>query len=119
MSRRTAYDFTVKEEIWPVVENWAKETGFRLKESRQSRKLYQKGHGILVAPMMLEITKTEEKVYLEAWVMLNFFIRLSVLFMVPSEMGIESGGFRLVAPRKIARNAVNKLLSKLGQPVIP
>jgi hypothetical protein len=34
-------------------------------------------------------------------------------------MGIESGGFRAVLPRSIARNAINILLNQLGQPSIP
>ena len=119
MSRRTIRDFSAKEEIWPVVEGWAKETGYRLRESEQSQRLYQKGHGILVAPMMLKISQTEEKVHLEAWIRAGLFVRLMALFIIPSEMGIESGGFRGVAPRRIARKAVNKLLERLGQPLIP
>jgi hypothetical protein len=34
-------------------------------------------------------------------------------------MGIRSGGFRLAVPRRIARQAVNRLLEKLGQPLVP
>ena len=119
MGRRTVRDFAVKEDIWPIVEEWAKETGYRLKESDQSRRLYQKGHGILVAPMMLEVSQTEEGVHLEAWIKADIIVRIIGLFMIPAEMRIESGGITGVAPRKIARGAVNKLLKKLEQPAIP
>ena len=47
---------------------------------------------------------------MEAYVRTNFFVRLFALFLVPEEMGVESGGFKLVAPRKITRTAVNTLL---------
>jgi hypothetical protein len=37
---------------------------------------------------------------------------------MPTDMGIESGGFRGVLPRSMARTSVNKLLAELGQPPI-
>jgi len=49
---------------------------------------------------------------------LNFLVRLMALFMLPKRMGVESGGFRGVLPRKIGRQAVNKLLQKLAQPPV-
>ncbi len=114
MSRRTVCDFTADKEIWTVVEGWAKETRYRLRESDQSQRLYQKGRGILVVPTMLEVSQTKEKVHLEVWIRANLFFRLTALFLIPSERGIESGGFMWVAPRRVARRAVNKLLEKLG-----
>jgi hypothetical protein len=38
-----------------------------------------------------------------------------VLFILPQEMRIESGGFRMVIPRMLARDALNKLLPQLNQ----
>ncbi len=49
---------------------------------------------------------------------MNILVRLSSLFMLPKQMGLESGGFRGALPRKIGREAVNKLLERLGQPPI-
>ena len=57
-------------------------------------------------------------VHLETWVHVNFLVRLMALFMLPKRMGVESGGFRGVLPRKIGRQAVNKLLQKLAQPPV-
>lgn len=119
MTSRTIRDFGVEAEIWPTVAGWAAETGFRLKESSDSQRLYQKGRGFLVAPMMLEISSAAGQVHLEAWVRANVFARLMALFLIPAEMGVESGGFRMVAPRRIARQAINKLLERLGQSPIP
>jgi hypothetical protein len=46
---------------------------------------------------------------------MNLFVRLMALFMLPKQMSVESGGFRGALPRKIGRQAVNRLLEKLGQ----
>jgi hypothetical protein len=101
------------------VEGWGRENSFNLKETSPTNRLYQKGIGFLVAPMMLQASCNGEQCTLDAWVRVNVLVRLMALFIISSEMSIESGGFRLVAPRSIARNAINKLLVKLGQPQIP
>jgi hypothetical protein len=44
--------------------------------------------------------------------------RLCALFLIPTDMSIESGGVKGVLPRTMARNAVNNLLAQLGQPPI-
>jgi hypothetical protein len=119
MDQRTRLCFVQNGNIWPQVEPWAASNGFNLKSSSGTERLYQKGTGFLVAPMMLSIGQTDGKIVLEAWVRCNLFIRLSSLFILPPEMGIQSGGFKAVLPRSIARNAVNVLLQQLGQPPIP
>jgi len=42
-----------------------------------------------------------------------------VLFVIPAEMELKSGGFRMVVPRKYGLEAVNKLLAQLQLPLIP
>lgn len=119
MSNRTTRTFRYDNEIWPVLEKWAKENGFRLKSSSKSERLYQKGDGIWVAPMMLSVEQIGKEVTLEAWVRLNFLYQIMTVFLSPTEVGVESGGFLMVTPRRIARNAINKLLFQLGQKTIP
>ena len=85
---------------------------------RGSEVLYQKGMGILTAPMMLTLKNDGQDTIMESWVQLDILTRLMTLFLLPNEMGIESGGLRLVVPRSIARTATNKLLEQLGQPLI-
>lgn len=119
MAKRTTLDFPFAGDLWGTLEPWAKENGYQQQQGDASRRLYQKGVGFLVAPMMLEVRQEDGQVHLEAWVRCNLFVRLMSLFMLPAEMGIESGGFRAVLPRNIARSAVNKLLPQLGQPAIP
>ena len=119
MGKRTVRDFKVAGDFWLTVDEWAKDTTFTLKESTATKRLYQKGHGMLVAPMMMEIRQTDLGLHLEAWIRANLFVRLMALFILPPEMGIESGGIRGVVPRRIARTDVNKLLTTINQPPIP
>ena len=119
MDRRTIIEFAAALDIWPVVDGWAAANGFRLKQSGGAERLYQKGYGFWVAPMMLKIGTQGALIHLEAWVRANLFARMLALFILPSEMAIGSGGFRGVLPRTIAREAVNRLLVQLGQPPIP
>ena len=119
MNPRTIRDFTTDTNLWSIVDAWAQQSGYRLKESLPTSRLYQRGHGFLTAPMMLSISQTGNQVHLEAWIHANLLARLMALFLLPAEMGIESGGFRAVVPRNIARGAVNQLLAQWGQPPIP
>jgi len=121
MNTRTYRDFTASTSIWPIVDEWAAGSSFRLKQQQtgQATRLYQRGYGLLTAPMMLQISQTGDKAHLEAWISVGTLSRLMALFLVPAEMGIESGGFKLVVPRNVARGAINKLLVALSQPPIP
>ena len=119
MNKRTTFRFESAGDIWPIVEKWANENEFSQKESRGHERLYQKGAGFLVAPMMLKVRHENQETNVEAWIRANIFVRLMSLFILPSEMGIESGGFRGVLPRNIARKGVNMLLAQLNQPPIP
>lgn|SRR5574341_1824651 len=118
MNTRTVRDFPASADVWPIVETWAKESNYSLKTQTGSTRLYQRGQGFLTAPMMLEISQGGGQVHLEAWISVSPFMRLFALFLIPAEMGIESGGLQLVIPRNMARGAVNKLLNQLQQPSI-
>ncbi|MDY6966629.1 MAG: hypothetical protein SVM80_11815 [Halobacteriota archaeon] len=114
---RTVMDFEIGEDIWSIADNWAEETYFRVIESDESRRLYQKGSDIWSIPIMLEIQETEGKIHLETWMRTN--PRNPYTFSLPSEMSIESGnGIVMTGQRRIARNAINELLEQLGQPKI-
>lgn len=118
MNHRTRIVFEAEQNFGQVFEDWAKECRFRLKKEIHGTKVYQKGVGFLVAPMMVSVRKEQGKVHLEAWVRCMLFVRICALFLLPREMGIESGGFRLVFPRKILREQVNSLLHRLSKPLI-
>jgi hypothetical protein len=116
MNTRTAVEFKMQSDIWPVIEQWAQAENFAMKESLVlTSRLYQRGSGFMTAPMRFQATTSGDTARLEMWVYVPFFNRLSALFLVPEEMGVESGGLRLSVPRNIARKSFNKLLAHLGR----
>ena len=119
MNTRTKVSFQANGDIWPLVDGWASANGYNRRAPSGSERLYQKGTGMLVAPMMLSIRQDGAVTTLEAWVRCNLFMRITSFFILPAEIGIASGGFKAVLPRKIARDAVNGLLHQLGVPLIP
>ena len=119
MADRTIIEFNHTGDVLPVVEAWAKQNGYKLNGNEGTARVFKKGTGFLVAPMLLSIEASSGRVRLQAWVRFNLLARMQTLFMLPKEMSIESGGFRGSIPKKMARTAVNKLLGQLGQPEIP
>jgi hypothetical protein len=118
MNPRTVRDFEYSGDSRPIVDAWAVENGFRLLDGTGAARLFQKGHGFWTAPVRFEASQEGSKVHLETWIPMNLLVRLMALFMLPKQMGVESGGFRAALPRKIARQAVNRLFEKLGQPPV-
>ena len=119
MAARTIRDFQVGFDVAPLVDAWAADQhyGFR-GVSPDGTRNYQRGNGILTGAMPFSIRQNGPQVHLEAWIHANLMARISALFLIPSDMGIESGGMRGVLPRNIARGSVNVLLAQLGQPPI-
>lgn len=115
MEARTTREFSYKEDIWPVVEKWAGQNSHREISRGPNSRLYKRGFGFWTAPTMLEATQEGSTVRLQVWVKAGVFARLLTLFILPAEMGVESGGFKGVAPRSIARKAANILLKELSQ----
>ena len=101
-----------------AIESWATANDFRQKSAAENEKTYQRGYGLLVGPTMLRIKSENHELVLEVWIRMNLFVRFLSLFILPREMGIESGGVRSVLPRTLARNLLNQLLTQLGQPLI-
>jgi hypothetical protein len=118
MDPRTIRNFDISGDTRPIVDAWAAENGFRLLEGTSASRQFQKCYGFWTAPIRLGISQEGSKVQLEAWVPINFFVRLMALFTLPKQMSVDSGGFRGALPRKMGRQAVNKLLEKLAQPPI-
>ncbi|BCR04232.1 hypothetical protein DESUT3_13010 [Desulfuromonas versatilis] len=115
MKRRTVCEFVRKAELWPLVDAWSGETGFRLWREEGDRRIYRKGAWLLTAPAFVEISQRQGRVRIEAWVKADFFLVLSLLSGRSAEAGIESGGLTAAVPRKRARAALNILLGRLGQ----
>jgi len=118
VSKRTVLDFRLQGDPWSTIDMWALQSDYQLKQGSGPNRLYQKGTGFLVAPMMVQLQQVDGQLHLEAWIRGTLFARIGSFFIIPAEMGIESGGFRAIIPRGIARGNVNALLNSLGQPPI-
>lgn len=118
MNTRTTLQFTYDGDIWPTIEQWAQLNGYKLKIANGEDRTFQKGTGMLVAPMMFRVVKEGSNITIEAWAYANTFVRVCALYLIPEEMHINPGGFVMSIPRKIARDAVNRLLRTLQQPEI-
>lgn len=115
MKSRTTREFVFNGDLWPLVDEWAAEAGFKTVVKEKNRRLFQRGLPLLVAPAVVEVRKRKAKVSLHAWVKADPYLILAVLTGKKAEMGIESGGMTAMLPRRRARHAVNVLLSKLGE----
>ncbi len=118
MEKRTNIQFTCNFNVWPSVERWALENKFNLKENNGAERLYQKGTGLMVAPSMLTIKQENQTVTMEAWLKIDFLTRLMSLFILPAEIGIQSGGAKAIVPRNTYRKQLNLFLERLGLPLI-
>jgi len=118
MEKRTTIRFGCGGDIYPAVERWAEENKFVLKENADAERLYQKGTGFWVAPSILRIRRENGQIVMEAYLAVNFFTRLMSLFILPSEIGIASGGMKAVVPRNMFRKQLNELLAELGAPPV-
>ncbi len=115
MKGRTVKEFPCPDDLWPQVEAWAAETGFTLDRQEKDRRVYHKGHWLVMAPAFVEIRREEARVILEAWVKADLYLIISLLSGKKSETGIEAGGLTALIPRRRAREAVNRLLARFGQ----
>lgn len=119
-SKRSTVTGTVNGDPWPAIDAWSKTSGFNLIEGAgTATRTYQKGSGLLVAPMKAAISVSGSALTLQAWVAPTFLARLFALFLIPAEMHVNSGGFKMVLPRNMARKPINELLGQLGLPLIP
>ena len=115
MKSRTVREFYYTGDLWSQVESWAAENRFNLHRRDAGRRVYRRGCWPLMAPACVEIRQEGERVILEAWVKADFFLIISLLSGKKPEVGIESGGITAAVPRRRAREAVNRLLSRFGQ----
>lgn len=117
MDAQTNFTVIKTDNFFQVIETWAKAEGWKLLGDKSDMKVknYQRGYGFWTAPMKLELVDKGSEVEAKAWIPANLFVRLMTLFIIPKQMGIESGGFKGVLPRKIARESINRLIESLGQ----
>ncbi|MGH8310754.1 MAG: hypothetical protein ACRETX_13285 [Steroidobacteraceae bacterium] len=119
-TKRSAVTFTLSGDPWPTIAVWAQRHKYLPRAPQTgSVKLFQKGSGLWTSPMRAQFTQRGDQIEMQAWVHNPLFARIMSFFILPAEMNVQSGGFRAVIPRNIARKAVNELLVEVGATPIP
>ena len=119
MALRTVRDFEVPLDVWKFVDEWAAEEKFEIISSEERSRVYRKIMGPLSPSAHVEISEKDGSVHLEAWMANTAPVRALRFFKVPPELGVESNGTKaLKVPRSVARDRINRLFVKLGQPLI-
>lgn len=113
----TVRTFQIHEPLLPIVEEWAKELGFEVLVE-ENKIFCEKGIGMMTSPVQVIMEETDGNVKFEAFLKVDAIAMFASLFMAPDEMHLESGDGQLFMERKFGRDKVNKLLEKLGQPLI-
>lgn len=121
MNHRTIRNFEVPPDFPSILGRWASEEGFVLLRHEGGTTVFRKQvlGGFWLPPMIVQIESVGTGVRLSAWVDGRSWRQLWGLFLTPREMALEKGGMRGSAPRKVAREAVNRLLEQVGQSPIP
>ena len=119
MAERSIRDFQAPFVVAPVADAWAGANGFALGDVEpDGSRHYVRGSGLLTGQMMCVVRQFGPHVRIEAYVHARTVARISALFLIPVNISIEPGGLKGGLPRKMCRDAVDKLLAQLGQPPI-
>lgn len=119
MNSRTVRDFQVPLDVWRFVDEWAAAENFEIINSGERSRVYRKLLGPLSPSAHVEISENEGSVHLEAWLANSAPVRALRFFSIPPELGVESNGTNALAvARAVARDRINRLFVKLGQPLI-
>jgi hypothetical protein len=117
-SSRTILDFSFNDDVYPILEKWATENSFFTHNGVEGAIECQRGGGVLMCPVLLQIKQTGNSVHLETWLKVDLLTEFTTLFNAPAQSAIDSNATLLWRERDIARLYVNKLLKELGQPPI-
>ena len=90
--------------IWPVVDDWAFENGFKLETPGDSRRLYVRKGEDSNSKINLAISQVGADVRIDVW----------FSDAVRSELALDSLSLYSALPRKEALSEVQKLLAELG-----
>lgn len=119
MAERSIRDFQASFVVAPLADAWAGNNGFALSEVEpDGSRHYVRGSGLLTGQMMCVVRQFGPQVRIEAYIHARMAARISGLFLIPENISVEPGQFMGGLPRKMCREAVDRLLAQLGQPPI-
>jgi hypothetical protein len=117
-SSRTILDFSFNGELTPILEKWAAENSFVTRNGPEGAIECQRGGGVVMCPVLLQIKQNGNSVHLETWLQVDILTEFTTLFNAPAQSAIDSSANLLWREREIARLYINRLLKELGQPPI-
>ncbi len=112
--RSSWVQFEYEGNLWPIVDEWAREDGYRLKKDEKDRRVYTRGRDILIAPRFLIIEKQGILVSVEAYIKPHPISGYEF-----ETIGLNSAGGLPVMSRDKDRAKINRLLVRLNAPLIP
>ena len=126
MKPRTQIKFTSQDpaKTLETISQWAKKNSFRLRESKEDKKLYKRGYGFLTLPIYFGFKIEENHFWVETWVQAinpleSFFMKqMGHRPEYPIDLKITGVGVHTTIAQTIATKAINKLLKSLNQPLI-
>ncbi|MBE9610039.1 hypothetical protein [Chitinilyticum piscinae] len=98
-------------DLWPQIENWCKQHGYRLREEDGQRRLYQRGKGFWQAASRFQVTRNGNTWLLEGWLHMNALV-------ITAELALDEKGVIAKVPRDKSKKDFNFLLGQLGAPAI-
>ena len=109
---RTVITVKASDSVWPKVESWAERNEFKEIDSGEGGRSFRQVT-LLGGNKNLRVDQSEDEVIIESWLHTGLFSRFVMLFILPEEIGIESG-MMLKFPKKKFREKLNPLLEQLG-----
>ncbi len=110
--------FSVRSDVWSIIEHWATENSFHLIALKGKRRLYQKGYTGALFVTNFDVRQEEGHVTMSAWIEPSFLIRALSLFFMPKQLKIEPTGYSGVVKRRQMCREFNVLLERMKQPTI-
>lgn len=115
---RTILDFTYKEDIQPIIKEWAEEFHFKVSPAENGGLHCRRSGSVMLCGVILEVQQTGSQVHLETWLDVDILTEFSTLMNAPKECAIQSGETLLWREKEFARRYVNPLLERLNQPLL-
>ncbi len=113
--KRTTIQIQLYQDPWPLIMGWGQHHKLKmLGTPQEGLVVFQKGWGVQNIAFNVEGTILT----IQAWVRFSTLERIRSMFILPAEMGAESGGMRGVLGRRFLRNMVNEILAHLQAPQI-
>ena len=115
---RWVREFSVRSDVWPLLEHWAAEHDFHLSGMKANRRLYQKGEEGRTYVHLVEFRLIDTRLILTSWIHVGWLSRVLNFFRVPAQMTLVPSGFWGARRRRLACRDVNALLLRLRQGLI-